>query len=108
MYPSDYGYGVLSSECVRTIAPYNYSKTPACYNNNWLYQYQGVDQGSNWQWLISPNASYSGVVGNVSYIGYFNLNVNVENTGLASPVMALSADVMVTSSGTQGDPYVMQ
>ena len=107
MYPSDYGYGVLSSECVRTIAPYNYSKTSACYNNNWLYQYQGVDQGSNWQWLISPNASYSGVVGNVAYIGFFNLNVNVENTGLASPVMALKADVVVTGSGTNSDPYVM-
>ena len=99
MYPSDYGYAVLASDCVRTTAVLNYGSSSSCKKNNWLYQ------GSNsWQWLITAASAYgayyileSGDVGNRS----------ISNFGSFSPVMALKSDVLVTGSGTQSDPYVM-
>ena len=51
IYPSDYGYAVLSSDCARTIKPHNYYEPAACKNNNWLYQ-----GSSSRQWLISPDS----------------------------------------------------
>ena len=101
MYPSDYGYRVLASDCVRTIKLYNYgtSATFACRDNNWLYQ-----EG---QWLISPyssEAGYSFFVGNGGYLFHY---VDVTDSHPFSPVMALKPDVLVTGSGTQSDPYVM-
>ena len=107
MYPSDYGYGVLASDCARTVKPINYSNTAACKNNNWLFQ-----GSSTWQWLISPNSSsadYAFFVENGGYVdgnGYFGIFVNYSN-GFFSPVMALKSDVVVTGTGTQSDPYVM-
>ena len=106
MYPSDYGYAVLASDCARTINPSNYSGTSACYTNNWLYQ-----GSSDIQWLISPKPSLVNIACIVNGSGYvlnFNSTAVVTNSGSFSPVMALSADVMVTGSGTQSDPYVME
>ena len=106
MYPSDYGYAVLASDCARTINPSNYSGTSACYTNNWLYQ-----GSSDIQWLISPKPSLVNIACIVNGSGYvlnFNSTAVVTNSGSFSPVMALSADVMVTGSGTQSDPYVMK
>ena len=80
MYPSDYGYGVLASDCARTVKPINYSNTAACKNNNWLFQ-----GSSTWQWLISPNSSsadYAFFVENGGYVdgnGYFGIFVNYSN-----------------------------
>ena len=105
MYPSDYGYAVLASDCARTKEPYSYDGTSACHNNNWLYQ-----GSSTWQWLISPNSSYAGNAFVVDEIGYLYGSYNdsyVTNSGSFSPVMALSSNVVVTGSGTQSDPYVM-
>jgi len=113
MYPSDYGYAVLASDCARTIKLYygGYSGNSACYKNNWLYQ-----GSSTWQWLISPNVSYSSSAFGISPTGFVNitsayadgLGVSVTGIGYASPVMALSSTIVVTGSGTQSDPYVMQ
>mgnify|MGYP004559184913 CR=1 FL=1 len=102
MYPSDYGYGVLASDCARTIQPYYYDGTAACYTNNWLLQ-----GSSTFQWLISPLSSGSGnafvvlASGDVTHTG-------VTNSDSYSPVMALKSDVVVIGSGTNSDPYVMQ
>ena len=105
MYPSDYGYGVLASECARTIKLYNYSETAACYNNNWLFQ------GSNrFQWAITPfidNASYAYIVTTDGYVSGGYVGYNVLDAGAYSPVMALSSDVLVNGSGTKDDPYVI-
>ena len=106
IYPSDYGYAVLASDCARTIMPYNYPKTVACKNNNWLYQ--GVN---NIQWLISPYPSDGSVAfyvhssGNISNSDYYG---GVFTSYPFSPVMALKSDVKVTGSGTKTDPYVME
>ena len=103
MYPSDYGYAVLASNCARTIKPFNYDGTSACYTNNWLYQ-----GSSTWQLLMSPNSSKDshafGVVSD-GYVDYSPYGVIV--SGTFSPVMALKSDVTVSGSGTQSDPYVM-
>ena len=106
IYPSDYGYAVLASDCARTIMPYNYPKTIACKNNNWLYQ--GVN---NIQWLISPYPSDGSVAfyvhssGNISNSDYYG---GVFTSYPFSPVMALKSDVKVTGSGTASDPYIMK
>ena len=109
MYPSDYGYAVLSSDCARTIMSYNYSEPAACHDNNWLYQ-----GSSTWQWAISPNSSYANSALHVLSSGavFYNygggsFNHMISFSGSYSPVMALRSDVVVTGSGTNSDPYVM-
>ena len=105
MYPSDYGYAVLSSDCARTIQPYSYGKTSACYDNNWLYQGTRI-----FQWLISPLSSSVSEAFKVEWTGYLSNTSSgsgVSVSGSFSPVMALKSEVMVTGSGTQSDPYVM-
>ena len=104
MYPSDYGYAVLASDCARTIEPYSYNETSACHDNNWLYQV-GL---SSWQWLISPNSLFGYSTLTVNATGSLLDDWGVAVSGSFSPVMALKADVVVTGSGTNSDPYVMQ
>ena len=109
MYPSDYGYAVLASDCARTESPSGYDSTAACHDNNWLYQ-----GSSNFQWLISPNSYYSDRAYSVHSRGYVFENdpdlggASTANQELVSPVMALSSDVLVSGSGTQTDPYIME
>lgn len=70
MYPSDYGYGVLASDCARTIKAYNYFGTAACYKNNWLYQ-----GSSTSQLLITPDSSsayFAFLVKTNGYVGYYS------------------------------------
>ena len=104
MYPSDYGYAVLASDCARTIKPLNYHETTTCYDNNWLYH-----RTSDFQLLITPIALAANLVSDVSTKGYVTLYGDfVTDSGLVAPVMALSATIVITGSGTQSDPYVMQ
>ena len=107
IYPSEYGYAVLSSDCARTIKPHNYYEPAACKNNNWLYQ-----GSSSRQWLISPDSGLVAstvVLNRKGDIGVNNYGegIDVASSGSFSPVMALKSEVMVTGSGTQSDPYVM-
>ena len=102
IYTSDYGYGVLSSDCARTIEPFNYKGTAQCYNNNWLFQ--GTSQT---QWLISPFASNAYGALYVLNRGNVLISPGVTGTLASSPVMALSSDVLVNGSGTKTDPYML-
>ena len=102
IYTSDYGYGVLSSDCARTIEPFNYKGTAQCYNNNWLFQ--GTSQT---QWLISPFASNAYGAFYVLNRGNVLISPGVTGTLAYSPVMALSKDVLVSGSGTKTDPYML-
>ncbi len=102
MYPSDYGCAVLASDCARTITPEKYTEPAACHDNNWLFQ------GSNIrQWLISPGVSFNNYAFIVHANGYATHMYIVTVSVSYSPVMALKSDVIVTGSGTQSDPYVM-
>ena len=105
IYISDYGYAVLASDCPRTKKPYNYDETAACYNNNWLYQ-----GSSTFQWLISPlpgDVCHAYFVFETGRVGFSDF-ADVTQFGFVSPVMALKADVEVTGSGTQSNPYIMK
>ena len=109
MYPSDYAYAAIASDCERTLTNLEYNNISACHNNNWLFQGQNQDQ-----WLISPSVyhTYSGVI--IMKTGLFydsgagGGSTEVAGTSAYSPVMALSNDVLVNGSGTKTDPYVMQ
>ena len=102
IYPSDYGYGVLASDCARTTIASKYNATVACHNNNWLFH-----GGSNGQWLISPSASDAwGAFYIGSSAGLYS-TAGVSNAMGYSPVMALSNDVPVSGSGTKTDPYTI-
>ena len=98
MYPSDYAYGVLGSDCERTTTLNNYYEKAVCHNNNWLFQPE--------QWLISPSvrsASWAFLVDLDGGVGY---GYSVVKSYLKYfPVMALSNDVLVNGSGTKSDPY---
>ena len=101
IYPSDYGYAALATNCTRETNLGSYT-TDGCLDN-WLYPGSG-----NFQWLISPDFSSSGYSYYITSSGFIS-GLNVDNPlPEYSPVMALKADVVVTGSGTASDPYVMQ
>ena len=102
IYPSDYGYAVLASDCARTEELYNYKGMAACYNNNWLYQ-----GNVQYQWLISPSASGTVVGFDVGRMGLVWDDEDVTINLASSPVMALSNDILVSGSGTYADPYTI-
>ena len=108
IYPSDYGYAAQASDCLRIVKPNSYGSNSTCYTKNWLYQ-----GSSTLQWIISPKyyTKYSFITiytdGNLTeYNDSYDYFTPGDN-GAYSPVMALKADVTVTGSGTQSDPYVM-
>ena len=101
IYPSDYGYAALATNCTRETNLGSYT-TDGCLDN-WLYQ-----GNANFQWLISPVFSSSGYSYYITSSGFIS-GLNVDNhLPEYSPVMALKADVVVTGSGTASDPYVMK
>ena len=112
MYASDFTYAAVESDCVRTTKLYDYGEVTACHDNNWLYQ--GSNQ-THWSLTTYSNSSYFVTIvrddGRVDYRkssadgGWPTVTVS---TIAYSPVMALKSDVVVTGSGTQNDPYVMQ
>ena len=101
MYLSDYGYGVMSSECSRTTKLYDggYDLINGCYSENWLYNTKG-------QWVLSSGMYHSS---SETQCVKKSMNHTTASADLTySPVMALRSDVVVTGSGTQTDPYVME
>ena len=99
MYPSDYGYSVLSSSCARTrnLGSYN---NATCAGQSWLY-----GQGS--EWTITPNSSRSDFVFRVDISGY--LSINRASSGFAArPVLYLDSSVyVIDGTGTQSNPYII-
>ena len=105
MYPSDYGYAVLASACARSIQPVNYRNTATCYTDNWLYQ-----GSTSRQYFISPsdlNANDVMFILSDGAIDRHDFEGVVYMQASYAPVMALKSDVVVTGSGTNSDPYVM-
>lgn len=104
MYPSDYGYGVLASDCSRTrdLGEYN---TAWCSGQDWLY-------GQGNEWTITPNTDYSNSVLEVSQnIASNNGNMNFDVVASGSsvrPVLYLDSNVYIyDGTGTQSDPYII-
>ena len=99
MYPSDYGYSVLSSSCGRTTNLSSYSSS-SCAGNSWLY-------GKGYEWTMSPRSSNSNGVAGLSdggYMDYFNANYNYD----FSPVLYLDSSVyVIDGDGSLLNPYII-
>ena len=99
MYPSDYGYSVLSSSCARTTNLGSYNSA-TCAGQSWLY-------GKGYEWTLTPDSSYSGYVFGLRSGG--NLGSIRANTGFGSrPVLYLDASVYkIDGDGSLNNPYIV-
>ena len=99
MYPSDYGYSVLSSSCARTTNLGSYSKS-TCGGQSWLLK-------NGYEWTMTPSSSNSSSVFNVSYLA--NLNYSGASSGYAvRPTAYLKSSVYIVSGdGSEANPYVI-
>ena len=101
VYPSDYGYSVLSSSCARTTNLGSYNTATSCAGQSWL-------SGKGEEWTITPNSSDSRYVFTLTIFG------NVSSYGLASlgygsrPVLYLDASVYkIDGDGSLENPYIV-
>ena len=99
MYPSDYGYSVLSSSCARTINLGSYN-SGTCAGQSWLY-------GKGYERTISPRSSYSGTVFSLDSDGGVHSGGAYDGYG-ARPVLYLDASVYkIDGEGTLDKPYII-
>ena len=99
MYPSDYGYSVLSSSCARTTNLGSYNNA-TCAGQSWMY-------GQGYEWTITPSSSSSSYVFNVDYYGFLR-NFSAGFGYAARPVLYLDSSVyVIDGTGTQSDPYII-
>ena len=100
MYPSDYGYSVLSSSCARTTNLGSYSSS-TCAGTSWLY-------GKGYEWTLAP---YSTVSVNVYFLnsgGNLNYNYSYDNGHSIRPVLYLDTSVYkIDGEGTLDKPYII-
>ena len=100
MYPSDYGYSVLSSSCARTTNLGSYN-TATCAGQSWLY-------GKGDEWTITPISSDS------LYVFILSSSFGLHDSSLAydgngcRPVLYLDASVYkIDGEGTLDKPYII-
>jgi hypothetical protein len=100
MYPSDYGYSVLSSSCARTtnLGPYGSS---TCAGQSWLY-------GKGYEWTLTPNSSGSYYAFGLNDFGHLNGYGDVSVGDGARPVLYLDASVYkIDGDGSLENPYIL-
>ena len=97
MYPSDYGYSVLSSSCARTTNLWSYNSAK-CARQSWLY-------GKFDEWLLTPYSSY----GTIVFTWFVGLSSN--NPYRAQdyrPVLYLDSSVYkIDGDGSLENPYII-
>ena len=99
MYPSDYGYSVLSSSCARTTNLGSYNSA-TCAGQSWLY-------GKGYEWTLTPTSSNSYTVFRLNYNGYLDSN-NAYNGFGSRPVLYLDASVYkIDGDGSLNNPYIV-
>ena len=99
MYPSDYGYSVLSSSCTRTTNLGSYGTT--CAGQSWLY-------GKGDEWTLTPISSDSNKVFYLYSYGYVRNNPAYEGYG-SRPVLYLDASVYkIDGDGSLNNPYIVR
>jgi len=97
MSASDYGYGVLADDCVRTIALNKYN-TATCAGKNWLRK-EAYEQ-----LLAKYDGSNSYRINNVGNIAASA----TANIGLVRPALYLDKDVyVIKGNGTITNPYII-
>ena len=100
MYPSDYGYSVLSSSCARTTNLNSYS-TATCAGQSWLY-------GKGYEWTLTPLSSYGSNVFSLDNNGGLNGSNAYYGYGFL-PVLYLDASVYkIDGDGSLGSPYIIK
>ena len=101
MYPSDYGYSVLSSSCARTTNLGSYN-TPTCAGESWLY-------GEGYEWTLNSYSSSSNLVFLLYNFGnLYNVNDRADFGYSARPVLYLDSLVyVVDGNGTMSNPYII-
>ncbi len=103
IYPSDYGYSVLSSSCPRTTNLNSYSGSGvACARASWLY-------GKGDEWTLTPVSSYSNDVFILTSVGHLNhVASSASNGNVVRPVLYLDASVYkIDGEGTLDKPYII-
>ena len=99
MYPSDYGYSVLSSSCARTTNLGSYNSAN-CAGQSWLY-------GKGYEWTLTPYSSYSDSVFILRYTGYVHGSTAINGCG-SRPVLYLDASVYkIDGDGSLNNPYIV-
>ena len=99
MYPSDYGYSVLSSSCTRTTNLGSYGSA-TCAGQSWLY-------GKGDEWTLTPISSDSNKVFYLYSYGYVRNNPAYEGYG-TRPVLYLDASVYkIDGDGSLNNPYIV-
>ena len=98
MYPSDYGYSVLSSSCTRTTNLGSYGTT--CAGQSWLY-------GKGDEWTLTPSSLLSIFVFHLS--NNASVYSNYANGGWGTrPVLYLDASVYkIDGDGSLNNPYIV-
>ena len=103
MYPSDYGYSVLSSSCARTKDLSSYS-SGTCAGQSWLY-------GGGYEWTLTPSSSnhfYVFYLDRTGLLSNNNVAANGANGYVARPVLYLDVSVYKTDGeGTLDRPYII-
>ena len=99
MYPSDYGYSVLSSNCARTTTLNNY-ETSKCAGASWLY-------GQGYEWLLTPFSTESMFAFFIGDTGNLNYEHTVYGYNSFRPVIYLNASVYkIDGDGSLNSPYI--
>ena len=99
MYPSDYGYSVLASDCARTTNLYSYDNAN-CGGKAWLLK-------NSYEWTMTHRVSDSRSVFIVNSYASLHSN-NAHYGGAVRPTAYLKSDVYVVSgTGTITDPYIL-
>ena len=100
MYPSDYGYSVLSSSCTRTtnLGSYNSAK---CAGQSWLY-------GKGYELTLTPYSSNSFYVFGLNYYGSLSTSLSADYGYGSRPVLYLDASVYkIDGDGNLNNPYIV-
>ena len=100
MYPSDFGFSVLSSSCARTTNLGSYSSAK-CAGQSWLY-----GKGSNW--MLTPCSLDSSFVSILKSRGHILYYSGLESGQVVRPVLYLDASVYkIDGDGSLKKPYII-
>ena len=99
MYPSDYGYSVLSSSCARTTNLESYGSS-SCGGKSWLY-------GKGYESTLAPNSDSSYNVFHVSFNGDVSFSFADDGFGVRPVLYLKSSTYKISGEGTASSPYIL-
>ena len=99
MYPSDYGYSVLSTKCARTTNLSSYSSS-SCAGESWLY-------GKGYLSTMMPVISSPNYVFTVKDDGSLDMNNAPHGYGVLPTLYLDSSVYVIDGDGTLDKPYII-